>query len=243
MKGWTKLALDIVMGAVVPILILNNLTRPLGAPPAYVLAALVPVGYVLIDTFALSRRFNAITTYVASAAIMNGVLAFWFVDGWQYALKDTAGLIVAAGLFFGSLALGRPMFAFFAAQVFQPDTPQRDRALRTLCARPPVHRSLITATAIVGAANVLLGGVNFLLNLNIVTAPFGTEFFNAQVSQVNAITRVLFPLVSLGVFGGAFYLVYRAFFQVLPSEEGKSQFESEFWDLVRLWEQGKASAS
>jgi hypothetical protein len=128
-KGWTKLLLDIVMGAVVPILILNNLTKPLGAPLAYVLAALVPVSYVLIDTFVLSRRFNAITTYVASAAIMNGVLAFWFVDGWQYALKDTAGLIVAAGLFFGSLLLGRPMFEFFAAQVFQPDTAQKDRAL------------------------------------------------------------------------------------------------------------------
>ena len=242
MKGWTKLLLDIAMGAVVPILILNNLTKPLGAPLAYVLAALLPVSYVLIDTFVLSRRFNAITTYVASAAIMNGVLAFWFVDGWQYALKDTAGLIVAAGLFFGSLLLGRPMFEFFAAQVFQPDTPQKDRALRTLCARPPVRQGLITATVIVGAANVVLGVVNFLLNLNIVLAPFGTESFNAQVAQVNAITRVLFPVVSLGVFAGAFYLVYRAFFQVLPSEAGKSQFESEFWDLVRLWEQGGASA-
>jgi hypothetical protein len=242
MKGWTKLLLDIAMGAVVPILILNNLTKPLGAPLAYVLAALLPVSYVLIDTFVLSRRFNAITTYVASAAIMNGVLAFWFVDGWQYALKDTAGLIVAAGLFFGSLLLGRPMFEFFAAQVFQPDTPQKDRALRALCARPPVRQGLMTATLIVGAANVMLGMVNFLLNLNIVLAPFGTESFNAQVAQVNAITRVLFPVVSLGVFAGAFYLVYRAFFQVLPSEAGKSQFESEFWDLVRLWEQGGASA-
>jgi hypothetical protein len=242
MKGWTKLLLDIVIGAFVPILILNNLTRPLGAPLAYVLAALVPVSYVLIDTFALSRRFNAITTYVASTAIMNGVLAFWFVDGWQYALKDTAGLIFASGLFFGSLLLGRPMFEFFAAQVFQPDTPQKDRALRALCAKPIVRQGLITATVIVGAANVALGIVNFLLNVNIVIAPFGTESFNAQVAQVNAITRVLFPVVSLGVFAGAFYLVYRAFFQVLPSEAGKSQFESEFWDLVRLWEQGGASA-
>ena len=242
MKGWTKLLLDIVMGAVVPIIILNNLTRPLGAPLAYVLAALVPVSYVLIDTFAISRRFNAITTYVASTAIMNGVLAFWFVDGWQYALKDTAGLIVAAGLFFSSLLLGRPMFEFFAAQVFQPDTQQKERAFRALCTKPVVRQGLIAATVIVGTANLMLGVINFLLNLNIVLAPFGTESFNAQVAQVNAITRVLFPVVSLGVFAGAFYLVYRAFFRVLPSEEGKSQFESEFWDLVRLWEQGGASA-
>jgi len=60
----------------------------------------------LIDTFILSRRFNAITTYAASAAIMNDVLAFLFVDSWQYALKVASGLIVVVGLFFASPLLG-----------------------------------------------------------------------------------------------------------------------------------------
>ncbi len=238
MKGWTKLLLDIVMGAVIPILILNNLTKPLGAPLAYVIAALVPVTYVLVDTFAISRRFNAITTYIALTAIMNGVLAFWFVDGWRYALKDTAGLIVAVALFFGSIAIGKPMFQFFAAQVFQPDTPEKERSLKALFARPEVKRGTIAATALVGATNAALGVANFLLNLNIVVAPFGTDAFNSQVAEVNAITRIVFTLASFVVFAFAFYLVYRALFAVLPSEEGKSQFESEFWDLVRLFEQG-----
>ncbi|GIV83980.1 MAG: hypothetical protein KatS3mg052_0987 [Candidatus Roseilinea sp.] len=237
MKGWTKLLLDIVMGAVIPILILNNLTRPLGAPVAYVIAALVPVAYVLADTFLISRRFNAITTYVALTAIMNGVLAFWFVDGWRYALKDTAGLIVAVVLFFGSIAIGKPMVQFFIAQVLQPDTPKKDSAWRALIAKPNVRRGLVTATALVGGTNAALGVANFLLNANIVTAPFGTNAFNSQVAEVNAITRVAFTLASFVVFAAAFYLAYRALFQELPSEEGKSQFESEFWDLVRLAEQ------
>jgi hypothetical protein len=237
MKGWTKLLLDIVMGAVIPILILNNLTKPLGAPMAYVIAALVPVGYVLVDTLFISRRFNAITTYVALTAIMSGVLAFWFVDGWRYALKDTAGLIVAALLFFGSIAIGKPMMKFFAAQVFQPDTLAKEVALKNLFARPGVKRSLVTSTAIIGLENAALGVVNFVLNLNMVTAAFGTEAFNSQVAQVNAITRILFTVVAFGVFALAFMLVYRAIFNVLPKEEGKSQFESEFWDLVRQWEQ------
>jgi len=241
MKGWTKLLLDIVMGAVIPILILNNLTKPLGAPPAYVIAALVPVAYVLVDTFAISRRFNAITTYVALTAIMNGVLAFWFVDGWRYALKDTAGLIVAVALFFGSIAIGKPMFQFFAAQVLQPDTPQKEHSLRALFAKPEVRQGMLGATALVGTTNAALGAANFLLNLNRVVAPFGTEAFNAQVAEVNAITRVAFTLTSFVVFAAAFYLVYRSLFSVLPSEEGKSQFESEFWDLVRLSEQRSES--
>jgi hypothetical protein len=238
MKGFGKLILDIVMGAVIPILILNNLTRPLGAPTAYVLAALVPVTYVLVDTLFISRRFNAITTYIALTAIMQGVLAFWFVDGWRYALKDSAGLIVATVLFFGSIAIGRPMMQYFAAQVFQPDTPAREQSLKALFARPEVKSGLVGATVLLGVENAILAAINFALNLNIVTAPFGTEAFNAQVAQVNAITRVLFTVASFGVFALAFAIAYRAVFRVLPKEEGKSQFESEFWDLVRRWEQG-----
>lgn len=238
MKGYSKLLLDIVMGAVIPILILNNLTRPLGAPTAYVLAALVPVAYVLVDTLFISRRFNAITTYIALTAIMQGALAFWFVDGWRYALKDTAGLIVAVLLFFGSIVIGKPMMQFFAAQVFQPDTPAKERSLKTLFAEPEVKRGMVLATALIGVENAVLAVINFTLNINIVTAAFGTEEFNAQVAQVNAITRVLFTVAAFAVFALAFYIAYRAIFKVLPKEEGKSQFESEFWDLMGQWEQG-----
>jgi hypothetical protein len=240
MKGFGKLILDIVMGAVIPILILNNLTKPLGAPTAYVLAALVPVGYVLVDTLFISRRFNAITTYIALTAIMQGALAFWFVDGWRYALKDSAGLIVAVLLFAGTMLIGKPMMQFFAAQVFQPDTPAKERSLKTLFSVPTVRRGLMGATLVLAVENAALAIVNYTLNVNIVTAPFGTEAFNAQVAQVNAITRVLFTVASFAVFGLAFYIVYRAIFNVLPKEDDKSQFESEFWDLVDQWEQGGA---
>lgn len=236
MKGFTKLLLDIVMGAVIPILILNNFTKPLGATTAYVLAALVPVAYVLVDTLFISRRFNAITTYVALTAIMQGVLAFWFVDGWRYALKDSAGLIVGALLFLGSIALGKPMMRFFATQVFQPDTPAKDESLKRLYAQPAAKRGLVISTTIIGIENAALAALNFALNIRIVTATFGTDQFNSQVAEVNAITRILFTLVAFGVFAVAFYLVYRAIFKVLPEEEGKSQIESEFWDLMSQWE-------
>jgi hypothetical protein len=42
-------------------LVLSYLSDPLGAVPAYLLSALVPVGWVLADPFLLSRRFNFIT--------------------------------------------------------------------------------------------------------------------------------------------------------------------------------------
>jgi hypothetical protein len=62
-----KLALDILLGAVVPILVLSYLSDPLGAVPAYLLSALIPVGWVLADLSFVSRRFNFITAFSASA--------------------------------------------------------------------------------------------------------------------------------------------------------------------------------
>ena len=235
MKGLTKLALDIVIGAVVPILILNNLTKPLGAPLAYVLAALVPVAYVLIDTFFISRRFNVITSYIALSAIMSGILAFWFVDGVLYAIKDTASLVVSLIVFAGSLLIGKPIVKYFLMQGLNPDTPARADKLSRLMALPQLRRSLILATLFIAVETVLAGAVNFALNLNMVTAPFGGELFNQQVAQVNAITRIAFPIASLVAFGLGFVLIFRALYAVLPKSEDKEQ-EGDLWPLIDQWE-------
>jgi hypothetical protein len=65
-----------------------------------------------------------------------------------------------------------------------------------------------------------------------VLAAFGTELFNQQVAYVNAITRVALSIPSVIVFAIAMWMMYRAVYEHLPSEEGKSQLESDFWDLV-----------
>jgi hypothetical protein len=243
MKGSSKLILDIVMGAVIPILVLNNFARITGSSEtlAYVIAAIIPVTYVLIDTFFISRKFNVITSYVALSSIVSGILVFWFVDGVRFALKDTAALIVATLVFLGSMLIGKPMMQFFASQVFQADTAEKEGKLKALLGLPNVRQSLFISTGIVAAYNVIVAIVNFLLNLNIVTAKFGESVFNQQVAQVNGITRIAFTIASLVAFGLAFTLIYRAVFKVLPKEEGKSQFESDFWELVRQSEQRNQS--
>ncbi len=234
MKQSTKLILDIVMGAVIPILILNYLTEPLGAPVAYVLSALVPVGWVFADLFFITRRFNFITSYIGLSAIVRGLLAFWFVDGWQFALKDTASYILSTLVFGGSLLIARPIMRAFLIQALNPDTPEKERALHELLTEAGVYRALVQGSLIVIVVNVLAGVVNFWLNLAIVVAPFGTQDFNLQVAQVNAITRIFLTIPDLVSFGAAFWLIYRALFRQLPSEQGKPQLESDFWDLVRL---------
>jgi hypothetical protein len=236
MSRSTKLVLDIVIGAVIPVLILSYASRPLGNVAAYILAALVPVAWVFIDLFFLTRRFNAITAFTGAGALVSGLLAFWFVDGVLFAVKDTTGIVFSLLVFGGSLLIGRPLIRYFVVQALNPDTPERTAALEALIAERHVRRAFAAGTLLVVAVYAALAAVNFYLNLNTVVAPFGSEAFNQQVAQVNAITRIAFPLPSIIAIGAAIWLAYRALYMLLPSEEGKSQLESDFWRLVELRE-------
>src|SRR4028119_1803903 len=140
-----KLALDVLLGAVAPILVLSYLSGPLGAVPAYLISALIPVAWVLADLFLVSRRFNFITAFLGLSAIVRGLLAFWFVDGALYALKDTVGSILIVLVLGGSLLLGHPLLGAFVAQALDPRTPEQESSLeRLFAARPGRRASLLT---------------------------------------------------------------------------------------------------
>jgi hypothetical protein len=237
MKQSNKLFLDILMGAVIPILILNNLTKPLGAPTAYVLAALIPVAWVLIDLFLITKTFNFITSYSGLTAVMQGALAFWFVDGVLFAIKDTAALMVTVLVFGGSILIGRPILQFFFRQVVMPNSAEQEHDLKALFAERPIQRAFTWGTLIVVIQNIITSAINFTLNLQMVLARFGTDEFNQQVASVNTITRIAFPILAILAFGVGLWMVYRAIYRQLPSEEGKSQIESEFWALMELRKQ------
>jgi hypothetical protein len=59
-----------------------------------------------------------------------------------------------------------------------------------LFAERPVARALLVGAAGLALLNAATASVNFLLNLWMVDAPFGTREFNSQVSRVNAVTRL-----------------------------------------------------
>ncbi|HEY3290337.1 MAG TPA: VC0807 family protein [Anaerolineae bacterium] len=237
MKGFLKFVLDIVMGAVIPILILSYLTRPFGAPTAYVTAALVPVCYVLVDMFFITRRFNFITSYMAATAILNGALAFWFVDGARYAFKDTVGPLFNLVLFGGSLLINRPILQYFVAQALNPDTAERRESIDKLMTERQIVRSLMLGTLVITIDAVFISIVNFIVNLSNVTAVFGTDEFNQQVARVTAFTRVVFPIASLVTYTIAIGIVFKAFYQHLPKQEGVPQMETQFMTLIDLYGQ------
>ncbi|MEO1352027.1 MAG: VC0807 family protein [Cyanobacteria bacterium J06635_15] len=236
MNRTVKLILDVMMGMLIPILILNNLNEQFGTETTYITAALVPVAWVFIDLFFITKRFNFITSYVGVFAIMRGLLAFWLVDKIQFAFKDSVGFIFTTVVFGGSILIRKPIMYYFVVQSLNPSSPRQERALKALLQESGVYRSLIKGTRIVLMIALLTGIANFFLNLQIVVADFGTATFNQQVARVNAITQVALTIPEFIGFWIAALSVRQAMFYYLPKERGKEQHESDFWDLLRLRE-------
>ncbi len=243
MKKSLKLILDILLGAVAPIVILKYGTAPLGTLPAYLLAALVPVAWVLLDLLVITRHFNFISSYSGLSAIMRGALAFWYVSGALFALKDSASYAVAVLVFGGSAFLARPVTRGIAFQGLGPDTPEREGALKRLLDEPSIRVTLRNAALIVGATNLLAGIANYIINLKIVVAPFNTPAFNDQVANVNAITRIALALPDMLAVFWAFSLMYKAMYALLPADDGTDATAGDFWQLLDAREKIIASAN
>ena len=222
---------------------LSYLSDPMGAVPAYLLSALIPVVWVLADLFFLSRRFNFITAFLGLNAIVRGLLAFWFVDGALYALKDTVGSILIVVVFGGSLVLGHPLLGAFVAQALDPRTPQQEASLERLFAERPLARTLLISTAGLALVNAASAVINFVLNLWIVTAPFGTEEFNSQVVQVNALTRLTLGVPEFLVMGLAIWWIIYSLHSRLYSRLRDVDGRRDFWELVEAQEKRELAPS
>ena len=242
MSKTLKLALDILIGAVAPVVILKYGTAPLGTLNAYLLAALVPVVWVLLDLLVITRRFNFITSFVGLTSLMRGALAFWYVDGLLFALKDSVSYVVSF-LVFGATALfGSPVTRAIALQGLSPDTPEREQQMERLLDEPTVGHAMKKAGILIGVTNLAAGAVNFVINYRMVLAPFNTAAFNDQVANVNAITRFVLVLPDMVAIFFAFSMMYKAMYALLPADEGADQDAGEFWTLLARREDALAKA-
>ena len=240
MSKTVKLTLDILIGAVAPVLILKYGTAPLGTLTAYLTAALVPVAWVLLDLLVISRRFNFITTYGGASAIMRGALAFWYVDGALFAFKDSASYVLAFLVFGLSAFSARPVTRSIALQGLDPDTPDREAQMHRLLDEPSVGQAMRRAALLIGFTNLAAGVVNFAINYRMVLAPFNTPAFNDQVANVNAITRIVLVLPDMLALFYAFSLMYKAMYALLPASENADPDAGEFWTLLARREDAMA---
>lgn len=232
MSKLLKLALDILIGAVAPVVILKYGTAPLGTLNAYLLAALVPVVWVMLDLLVITRRFNFITTYGGLSAVMRGALAFWYVDGALFAFKDSASYVLAFFVFGVTALLGTPVTRSIALQGLGPDTPEREKQMDRLLSETTVLTAMKRAGVLIGVTNLGAGLVNYVINYRMVVAPFNTPAFNDQVANVNAITRLVLVLPDMIALFFAFSMMYKAMYALLPADAGTDPDAGEFWTLL-----------
>jgi hypothetical protein len=244
-KGFTvpKIVWDLIFTLAIPVALLSpsllgkdskgdgiGFSDILGNVTTYVIAALIPAIYILIDTLR-TRQFNPVTTVAASSALLGGGLAFLQVSGAAFALKDSYRPIVFALVMGGSLILGKPFFQVFLRQAMTDVTAERKPLLEKLFAGPGVRAGLRNATLLIAVESIISAVANFLVNFSVVKALFGTKVFNAQVAQANAIMYIPSLVASLAAFGLAYWFVQRG----MTKDFGpKAQlFEESMWDAVR----------
>ena len=238
-----KLTLDILIGAAIPILVLKYGTAPLGALRAYLTAAMIPVVWVLLDLLVITRRFNFITAFVGLTSLMRGALAFWYVDGLLFAVKDSVSYVVSFLVFGVTALLGSPVTRAIALQGLSPDTTEREQQMNRLLDEPTVGSAMKKAGILIGVTNLAAGAVNFVINYRMVLAPFNTPAFNDQVANVNAITRFVLVLPDMVAIFFAFSMMYKAMYALLPANEGTDPDAGEFWTLLARRENALALAA
>lgn len=231
-----KLGLDFLFGLIIPIIILSRFSDELGNITAYVVAALIPVGWVAVDLFFITKRFNFITSFLGLNAVVRGALAFWFVDGMAYAFKDSAPSLLWVVIFGASLAFGRPLISAFLEQTLDPRTPEQERSIRSLFDERPVYRALWLGTLAMVIVSIITGVANFFLNLWIVTAEFGTEAFNVQVAEANAVARFAIAIPEALAFAIMIGLAFKAVHARLPGQPN----DKDFWEQLESRRQNKA---
>ncbi len=213
---------DLVFTLVIPILILSPNILGSGVSVAnlfgggtggniraYLLAAFVPVVYVLWDIL-VNRNVSPVALLGGATALLSGALAFWYVDGFWYAIKDSARPFLTAIFAFVSAATAYPLFRIFLDAASIAESPAHRAATQVAMKAAPVARALVQATLIFGVIDVIGGVVNSVVNYRIVVGKFGSDDFNAQVAQANAVMRI--PGLAISLIGAAiaFWLVQRA---------------------------------
>ena len=158
----------------------------------------------------VNRNVSPVALLGGAGALFSGALAFWYVDGFWYAIKDSARSYLMGLAFLLSAATRVPLFRVFLDAVSIGESEPDRVATRQALSDPKVHRGLVLGTVAFAVVDFVAGIVNSIVNYQRVVAKFGTDAFNAQVAEVNAIMRVPSMVISLVGVGVAMWLVQRA---------------------------------
>ena len=222
-SGVPKTVWDLIFTLIIPIAILSpnilgsgiSISEQVfgggvaGNVRAYLLAALIPVAYVLIDLL-INRSVSGLALLGGTVALVRGALAFWYVDGALFALKDSVPSLLFGLLALGSLLTRTPVFRVVLDASTLTESPENRAATQRALHDQQVNQAVRGATVAYGLVELMSSAINYFVNLQVVVGKFGSDAFNAQVAQANAIMRLPGLALSLVGVGVGIWLIQTA---------------------------------
>lgn len=176
---------------------------------AYLLAALIPVGYVAWDLIR-NRNLSPVAIMGGAGALLSGALAFWYVDGLLYALKDSARSYAFGIAFLVSAFINMPLTRIILEMVALGSSEDEQSRLKQAIQQPSIFQALKSSSIAFGIVDIVGGLVNSVVNYLRVVAPFGSSDFNAQIAEVNAIMRMPTLVISFVGMALAYFILQKA---------------------------------
>ncbi|GGJ36351.1 hypothetical protein GCM10008938_23040 [Deinococcus roseus] len=146
---------------------------------AFMLSALIPCLYLLVLQLR-NRRASAVWLLFTLSTLINALASFWWIDGWTFALKDSSGSLFLATSTLVSLLLGKPLFGVVLREYLQLDRQSKHAVEAFL--QGPGQKLVVLSTRVLCLKGLTVATLNTLVKHQLVTAPFGTPEFNAQLA-------------------------------------------------------------
>ncbi|MBX9839978.1 VC0807 family protein [Silvanigrella sp.] len=193
---------SIIFYVLIPVLVLSKLNSTLGPLKTLLLALAFPLVFGIYD-FAKRKQASPIAILGITSVLIKGIFAFYKVDGFWFAIQEAA-IPTFLGIFtIVSAWIGKPFVNYFIynENIFKIDL--LENKLRQNNAERQFKILMWQVTMVFGFAFFLGGVLNYILAINIIISPAGTEAFNKELAEMTwkSYIVIALPKFVISIFG------------------------------------------
>jgi hypothetical protein len=200
---------------------------------AFMLAALIPFGYLLFSQ-TKHKTVSPLWLMVTTSALLGALAAFWWVGGIWFAIKDSLGSIFLALSALISMLFRKPLFYWVLLEFLGPKTPQERELLEWANKQKPVVFLTYSSTLLLMIKGSSVALLNIWVKYHTVTAAFGTPEFNGQLSRAITIMIPSAYLATTFTYSLITFFWWRAFKMPLKTILKRSSW----WDSLERYSRG-----
>ncbi|APJ05182.1 VC0807 family protein [Silvanigrella aquatica] len=201
-KSKENFLLSLLFFVIIPVLVLNKLSSTLGPLNALLLSLSVSLIYGIYDYFK-RKQASLIAVLGITSILIKGIFACFKVDGLWFAIQEAA-IPTFLGIFtIVSAWIGKPFVNYFIynENIFKIEF--LESKLKEKKAENAFKVLMWQITMVFGCAFFLSGLLNFILAIDIIVSPSGTEAFNKELAEMTwkSYIVIALPKTVISLFG------------------------------------------